>query len=514
MREPLQMGDDDWWDAYTPDLANYDCFVQDLYSFFYFRGVRGTLVNTLVQQVVLGFTIIFSIFAMACIRWDALMACRDEKTCHSIGWYVDLQWLYRSSGKTAFMVLYFTTMLVVWLFSLVQGLMLVSRTRAMATLYRQMDISDATIGTMQWSEVLERVKRHYTHLDAQSVVNRIMRKDNYLIALAHHGMLEVQLCGVTVPHCRLLEASLHLCLFSKMFNIDYSVREGFLYDRKRLARHLFRCGLLQAVLCPFSVLFIICHFFMRHIQDWHTQRNYFGPRVYGLYGKLRLREYNELPHLLERRIALSYKDAHRYMQLFPNPVLAAICKGLMFVSGSLVTLLLLFTVLEENILIHVTLAGRPLLFYLTVLSTIFAVSRACAPPYDKPVRFTAEECMERIADHTHHFPASWKGRCHTALVRQEFAQLYRWKLLLLWDEIVGTLLCPWALMLQLADRAPAMLEFLRKHTRQTEAMGAICSYGSFDIVTDTEDNKLGQSLLSFSQTYPSFCQTQTSRHCK
>ncbi len=363
---------------------------------------------------------------------------------------------------------------------------------------------------MSWPDVLERVRRHHSHLDASGVVNRIMRKDNYLIALAHHGMLDVSFGGWRFPYCNVFETSLHLCVLNKMFTDQYQLRERFLYDKEALARHFFRCGLVQLLLSPFLVLFIVCHFFMRHIQDWHAQRNYFGPRVYGMYGKLRLREYNELPHLLERRIALSYKDAHRYTQAFPNPALAAVCKAIMFVSGSLVTLLLLFTVLEESILVRVTLGGHQLLFYLTLLSTVFAASRACVPSSDKPVRYSPEECLERVAEHTHHFPDAWKGRCHTDQVRQEFAQLYRYKLLLLWDEILGTLMCPWVLMFHYSRCAGSLLDFLREHTNSTSSMGAICSYGSFQILCNSVlgDQKMSSSLLSFSQSYPSFCQGQ------
>ena len=115
-----------------------------------------------------------------------------------------------------------------------------------------------------------------------------------------------------------------------------------------------------------------------------------------------------------------------------------------------------------------------------------------------------------MAEHTHHFPKAWKGRCHTDQVRQEFAQLYRYKLLLLWDEILGTLMCPWVLMFHYSRCARSLLSFLQEHTSNTSSMGAICSYGSFQILCNSVlgDQKMSSSLLSFSQSYPSFCQGQ------
>ena len=495
-------------------VHDYDIFLADLYSFYYYRGVRGTVVNTVVQQLVLGFSIVFSIVVMSCIRWHALSECTGESSCHPLAHYLDTQWMRSYSTKTVIMALYFTTMLLVWLAHLVRGTMLYLRTRSLACLYRRMDITDRTICTMQWSEVLERVCRHYSHLDAQGVVNRIMRRDNYCIAMAHQGLIDARICGFLVPFCRMTEHSLHWCVFAQMFTADYRLRECFLYDADRLRRRFRRLGMAQLLFTPFIVMFIVCNFFMRHIQEWHTQRNYFGPRVYGPYGKLRIREYNELPHLLERRIALSYKHAARYMQLFPSPVMTAVCKGVMFVSGSLVTLLLIFTVLEESVLLHVTLGGHQLLFYLTIFSTLFAASRVYTPSQDQPIRLTPEECMTKVAESTHFFPEAWKGRCHTFAVRDQFSQLYRYKLLLLADEIAGTLLCPWVLMFRYAPRAEEFLDFIREHSRSTDQQGTICVFGSFDILQQAgsvssahcqRDKKMCSSLLTFSQVYPSFC---------
>ena len=56
-RLQMRQGDefDQWFDnsaSYRPQRAaprNYDVFLADLYSFYYYRGVRGTLVNTAVQ---------------------------------------------------------------------------------------------------------------------------------------------------------------------------------------------------------------------------------------------------------------------------------------------------------------------------------------------------------------------------------------------------------------------------------------------------------------------------------
>ncbi len=122
--------------------------------------------------------------------------------------------------------------------------------------------------------------------------------------------------------------------------------------------------------------------------------------------------------------------------------------------------------------------------------------------------------MRKVAEHTHFFPVAWKGRCHTFGVMHEFAQLYRYKLMLLLDEIAGTLLCPLVLF-RYSRRSQDFLDFVRNHSRQTGTLGTICTFGAFDLMQgagggslsalgEGADSKMASSMLTFSQSYPSF----------
>ena len=58
------------------------------------------------------------------------------------------------------------------------------------------------------------------------------------------------------------------------------------------------------------------------------------------------REYNELPHVFERRINLSTKPAKEYLSQFHNPLTTVLARSLYFVTGSFIALLLVMSLFE------------------------------------------------------------------------------------------------------------------------------------------------------------------------
>lgn len=140
----------------------------------------------------------------------------------------------------------------------------------------------------------------------------------------------------------------------------------------------------------------------------------------------KFREFNELPHLFQRRMNLSYKEAQSYEKQFPTPMLTVVSKCVTYIAGGLVALLAVFTLLDENILLHVTIAGRNLLWFAAILSTVLALGRGFMLEREAAV-LDANAAMKKVVSHTHYMRRDWVGRCDTYAVRDEFLKLFRFK---------------------------------------------------------------------------------------
>jgi autophagy-related protein 9 len=104
------------------------------------------------------------------------------------------------------------------------------------------------MATITWQEILERIisvresnpnmaSTAPIKLDAHDIANRIMRKDNYLIALFNKDILNIT---IPLPYLRNmhvftrdLEWNLAFCVLSYVFDSNGQIRKRFLKDKNR-----------------------------------------------------------------------------------------------------------------------------------------------------------------------------------------------------------------------------------------------------------------------------------------
>ena len=76
----------------------------------------------------------------------------------------------------------------------------------------------------------------------------------------------------------------------------------------------------------------------------------FGRRRWSLYGRWHLRDFNELEHELIMRLNRAYKPSVKYMDLFADPLVVIAARNIAFICGSLLAVLLVLTVIQEDLL--------------------------------------------------------------------------------------------------------------------------------------------------------------------
>ena len=83
-----------------------------------------------------------------------------------------------------------------------------------------------------------------------------------------------------------------------------------------------------------------------------------------MYGRMNLRDFNELDHELLLRLNRAYRPAVKYTNLFTHPILIILARNIAFTVGSLLAVLIVLTVIQEdlltahNVLTVITLLGE------------------------------------------------------------------------------------------------------------------------------------------------------------
>lgn len=395
--------------------------------------------------------------------------------------------------------------------------------------------------TVKWDEVVNRVldlvnsnniPKHLTQISSYKLqvdpallstphdfARRIMRRDNYLIACMNHSLfqgtnlLPVWLQFASTSHVmfsRNMECNLNICLVEQLFDGEHNLSHSFIHDVNILQKRFVIAGMLNLVLTPFILLYRVSHFFFLSAQEWQMNRvHYFGTRRWSSYALWKFREYNELPHVLDARIARSYGQAERYLSFFPAGPLAIIAGGISFCASSLMAVLIALTIVEESIILETTLWGHQLVWYLTISTGIFALSRSfttSSSPFLE--NGDCEEAMSQLAAETHHFPQEWHGLCHSFDVRDAFLTLFPYKAVLFAQECLSVLMAPYILAVSLPRSARDLLLFIRSHTLVIPNTGAVCRFAEFDFKEYGNDMKMESSFVSFKQNHPKWVGAQ------
>jgi len=237
---------------------------------------------------------------------------------------------------------------------------------------------------------------------ADSPASRILRQENYLIALFNKELLDLRVrlpvpfaASSLVPPSLLappsqaalptnagererrfisfgantltkaLEWNLRFCLMGYLFDQRGQVRKEFVRERRRkdlvdgcvsvpahllcasltmsrLKRRFVFMGILNAIFAPFIVVYLLMYSFFRYFevgqaalspaeltaaQEYHKNPSSIGGRQYTLYAQWKFRQFNELPHLFERRLDRSYPTAKEYIDQFPKERTALIMRS-------------------------------------------------------------------------------------------------------------------------------------------------------------------------------------------
>ena len=501
----LHDGEGEKWEA----IEDLDSFFQRVYAYYHERGLQCILASRITSLLTLAFTIVLFVFLVEMLDWhEIIYACVDDETCRHMR-------LIKEDALSSLSLVglyYYGLFTLYWLWTLVHFLLDLRPLIDMHALFRdKLLIDDADLHVVAWDEVVVKIIELQRttklcivkdDLTAHDIANRIMRKENFLIALVNRGLLPLQplaetplaawrlplLSPTTSLMSKSLEWNLYVTLLDAMFDKQFRIKQSFTHDVGALQRRFVLLGLLNLFLAPFFCAFMLVFLFLKHAEEFRRKPETSAfSRDYSRHSLWMFREFNELPHVFDARIAASHADAAAYVRQFPAPLTTLIARFVTFLVSSIAAALLLLSICNEKFLIFYRWpqegeGGFNLLWWLALLSSILAVSRS----FDglageaQALKMQPDALLQSLALCTHYMPEHWRGRGHTRDVFVEFTSLYQYRVLLLLHEVAGALSAPLLLLLLLPARAHDILAFLRSFTVHVEGVGHVCSFALFD----------------------------------
>ena len=486
------------------NVENLDNFLKDVYDYFLGNGVWCILLSRVLNLLTLAFVVGFGTFLTQCINYKKIPGSTKMEQI------LVPKCTKNMSGFSNFLIWIFAFL---WIAKVFQYLLDIRRLKHMHDFYHYLlEIPDTDIQTISWQDVVQRLMllrdsnpstaagvpdRHRRfigsqskqRMDAHDIANRLMRRDNFLIALFNKDILDLTL---PIPYfkdrplfSKTLEWNLSLCILDYVFNEQGQVRPLFLKDSHRralsdgLRRRFLIAGVMNVVCAPFIIVYFMMLYFFRYFTEYQRNPSQITSRQYTPFAEWKFREFNELWHLFERRINMSYPFAARYLDQFPKDKTIQVGRFIAFIAGALASVLAVASVIDPDLFLGFEITKeRTVLFYLGVFGSVWAISRGVVP--EENLVFDPGFALKSVTDYTHYLPNHWHDRLHSDEVRREFAQLYQMKLVIFLEELLSIISTPFILWVSLPKCSDRLVDFFREFTVHVDGLGYVCSFAVFD----------------------------------
>lgn len=512
------------------NIENLDKFLQDVYSYYLGNGFYCILLSKVLDLATLVFVVYFSTYLTACIDYSKL----SLPTSKSLSDITVDQCYSKISSPIKFMLwmiyCYFALKIVQFYFD-------AKELREIYYFYNYLlDVSDTDLQTISWQVVVQKLmqlkdqnamtsnvsdlnkQKLKPKIDAHTIANRIMRKENYLIALFNKDILDLTL---PVPGytenvlTKTLEWNLSLCIIGFVFNEHGQIRQQFLKENKRrqladeLKKRFILAGIFNIILAPFIVTYFILLYFFRYFNEYQKNPGSIGMRQYTPLAEWKFREYNELYHLFQKRLNLSVPEASKYIDQFPKEKTVIVLKFVSFISGSFAAVLGILSIVDPDMFFNFEITkDRTVLFYISIFGTIWAICHNAIP--EEYQVFDPEESLKKVAEYTHYMPPHWEEKYHADETRIEFGKLFEMKAVLLMRELASLIMTPFILWFSLPRSTNKIIDFFREFTVHVDGLGYVCTFAMFNFekgkklktkYNRSSEDKMMKSYLYFLDSY-------------
>jgi len=505
--------------ANTPfTIVGDDQFFRHLYKYHQGSGLICIILNSVCYVLTVLFTILFSTFLLTCVDWKGIHEGRKTKFADAL--YPRCE---PEGGRNVVLTLTFLVFIVIWTVMTIRTVYYLLRMKRIHDLWTGVLGLSSDVQWVTWQMVIDSYHERIDQtVDSHYIVSRIMRWDNYLIAMLMKDVFGWD--GWDGIFTKVLEKNVKKCINSALFRDDgILIRDVLLYSKKReyvrrLRKSFFTYGLINLIFLPFVFSALLIFFIYRHVGEYHKNPRAMGMFSFTQLAKWKLCDFNELPHVYNARLCKAHPKIIEYLGQFVNESINIVFKFVSFVLGSTLMILVAVSFFYPDVIISLFLVEKPIIFYVGVLGILFAMVQNNT--VDAPQVYEPDEKFDELMHRLHAVPTKW-ANMSTQERYYEIRKLFRYKWMVLGLEIVSVLYVPLLLLFWMPSKCDNIVDFFRENSVHVDKMGIVCSCTMFDAnpplirtksdedddvesVTSSIDRKVSTSAVNFKESYPTW----------
>ena len=418
----------------TPD----DIFIRRLYNYHLKGGFRNIVVENGISLLINYFLIFFINFLTNSVDYTALVNLDDEEK-HHISEFIHMSRIFPSSP---YLIICFVVYSIYLICSTINVITTIRIAYDIKNIYQnKLNIDKTQIQLISWEKIVEKIMAIYNdpNLNPYTISSKIMRQENLTIALFRYRNFTKS------KMTKFLEWNFIYCFITSLFDKNGNITDITVSNYKnRVKQHLWIVLAINILALPFILYIILIYSCIKYGEKFYHHPELITERQWTIKAKWRLRYYNELPHQYTNRkknisnILTKILDSREHYA-----TTSIIVRFINFILGSFFILLLVMSLINDNILTDCLVAGnKNVLWFLGVIGAFILVCRKATKPNETLHREKEEKLFNALKEYISSINPKWfeyENRSHSISL---LSSLYQYKVSFIFLEIWNLILSP------------------------------------------------------------------------
>jgi hypothetical protein len=368
-----------------------DTFLKRVYNYYYMKGHIPIIIDKCSYIFINIFLIFFINIITNCIDYNAIYKFGMEnntltgveytmnKDIVSIFNFINFKYIIPKSPYLVICLSIYFIYLICMIINCINEIKLVLE---MKTIYKnKFNIKTSELEYISWNKVVDKLRSVYSdpNINIYTVSNRILRKENILINIYKYKLPDLPAIS------KLLEWNFIFCFVDTLFsgNENDSISADTLIINKVKYRNKVknRCilvGFINLISIPFVLYIVVIYMLIKDGEQFYNNPELSFNKQINVCGYWKLRYYNELIHLFDKRI-YKIKEVLNKINDFHNDNLKSkelLLRLVSFILSSIFIILIVLSFYNDKILLGCSFIGNiSILWIIGMLGTILAINR-------------------------------------------------------------------------------------------------------------------------------------------
>ena len=341
--------------------------IKNLYNYHYKGGFNNIVIDN-INSLCINYFLLFLInFITNCINYSKIYHFSSKNNSSAnISEFITISNWFPSNWYLLISLILYLIYLLCYTYNTINNIILCKKIK---NIYEnKLEIIEKELKYYSWHEIVEIIISKFSNpnLNIYTINSIICLEDNIMIYLLRNKIIN------TAYISSLLEINIQYCFVDSLIDNNNKISDHNLENyNKKIRTRLQLVFIINIITLPFSLYVILIYNLINYGENLYNDPGFLFNRIWTTKSLWRLKFYNELPHEFDKRIKILETTSNTIINSRQNRSYYNIFKFINFVLGSIFILLIMATLINEDLLTNCqVIKNRTILWTIGVLGSI------------------------------------------------------------------------------------------------------------------------------------------------